>query len=178
MLYHVSEDGGIQRFELRVSAGGQTVVWAIDAERLRNYLVPRDCPRVTFYAGPATTASDVERFLGSSAAVVAIEARWFERLRRCRLYCYHLPPETFVSLDDCAGYFVSAAAVAPSRVEVIDDAIAELLRRGVELRVLADLWPLRDAVVASSLQFSMIRMRNASPRRAIAGRSAKASAER
>jgi hypothetical protein len=37
------------------------------------------------------------------------------------------------------------------------------MRRGVELRVLPTLWPLRDAVLESSLQFSMIRMRNATP---------------
>jgi len=27
------------------------LVWAIDGDHLRNYLVPRDCPRVTYYAG-------------------------------------------------------------------------------------------------------------------------------
>ena len=63
-----------------------------------------------------------------------------------------------------AGYHVSRVAVAPVRVDVLDDLPAELRRRGVELRVLPNLWPLRDAVVASSLQFSMIRMRNALPR--------------
>src|SRR5437588_9616789 len=25
------------------------------------------------------------------------------RVRSCRLYCYHLPPETFECLDECAG---------------------------------------------------------------------------
>jgi hypothetical protein len=50
------------------------------------------------------------------------------------------------------------------RVRVLEDPVSELRHRGVELRVLSDLWPLRDAVVASSLQFSIIRMRNALPR--------------
>jgi hypothetical protein len=139
-------------------------VWAIDADRLRNYLVPRECPRVTYYAGRKTIAADVERFLGSSAAVVAVESNWLEHLRSCRLYCYHMPPETFECLDECAGYFVSRVPVAPARVQVVDDPIAELVRRGVELRFVPNLWPLRDAVVASTLQFSLIRMRNALPR--------------
>ncbi len=139
-------------------------MWAIDADRLRNYLVPPDCPRVTFYAGPDTTAEDVRRFLGSSAAVVAIEQGWLEPLRSCRLYCYHLPPETFERTDDCAGYFVSRAAVVPGAIDVVDDPVAKLQRRGVELRVLSNLWLLHDAVAASSLQFSIIRMRNARPR--------------
>jgi hypothetical protein len=105
----------------------------------------------------------VERFLGSSPAVIAVENGWLERLRSCRLYCYHMPPATFESLDQSAGYFISRVAVVPSRMEVFDDPMAEVLRRGIELRFLPNLWSLRDAVVRSSLQFSVIRMRNAAP---------------
>src|SRR5262245_53698707 len=102
MLFHVSEEPGIEHFEPRpASYTDAPVVWAIDADRLRNYLVPRDCPRVTYYAGRATTAADVERFLGSSPAVVAVESGWWERLRSGRLCCYHLPEETFVCIDTC-----------------------------------------------------------------------------
>ena len=164
MLFHVSEESVIDVFEPRPSGYvADPVVWAIDEARLHNYLVPRDCPRVTYYAGPETSAVDVERFLGASPAVVAVESRWLECLRSCRLYLYHFPPDTFECLDECAGYFVSRETVVPARVEIIDDPIAELLKRGVELRFVADLWPLRDAVVHSTLQFSIIRMRNASP---------------
>jgi hypothetical protein len=164
MLFHVSEASGIERFEPRASEyTSRPVIWATDAGRLRNYLVPRDCPRVTYYAGGETTPADVERFLGSSPAVVAVESGWLERLRSCRLYSYHLPPETFECLDECAGYFVSRVPVVPVRVEIFDDPIAELLRRGVELRLVPSLWPLRDAVVASTLRFSLIRMRHAVP---------------
>ena len=167
MLFHVSEEPGIDRFLPRPSGDERkALVWAIDAERLRNYLVPRDCPRVTYYAGPRTREPDVAAYLGSSTAVVAIEQAWLERLRSCRLYCYHLPPGTFERVDDCAGYAVSRVPVVPVRVDVIDDAIGELRRRDVELRVLPNLWALHDAVVASTLQFSMIRMRNALPRSA------------
>jgi hypothetical protein len=163
MLFHVSEEAGIQGFEPRPSSYAEPVVWAINEARLHNYLVPRDCPRVTYYAGRETSAADVDRFLGSSAAVVAVESGWFERLRSCRLYCYHLPPDAFECIDECAGYFVSRTPVVPARVEIIDDVIVELLKRSVELRFVPDLWLLRDAVVQSTLQFSIIRMRNASP---------------
>jgi hypothetical protein len=168
MLFHVSEESGIARFEPRASeytAG--LVVWAIEEPRLCNYLVPRECPRVTYYAGVGATSADVERFLGPSPAVVAIESGWLERVRSTRLYCYHMPAETFERLDACAGYFVSRAPVVPSGIEAFDDAVGEMLRRGVELRIVPSLWPLRDAVVASSLQFSLIRMRNAAPRTTI-----------
>ena len=165
MLFHISEEAGITRFKPRPSKyTSEPVVWAIDAARLRNYLLPRECPRVTYYAGPKTTSADLERFLGSSPAVVAVEGGWLDRLRSCRLYCYHLPEESFECVDECAGYFVSLEAVVSAQVEVIDDPMAELVKRGVELRFVPSLWPLRDAVVASSLQFSLIRMHNALPR--------------
>jgi Family of unknown function (DUF6886) len=168
MVFHVSEEPDIARFVPRdTEVVDDPVVWAIDAAHVRNYLVPRQCPRVTYYASSRTTSADAERFLGSSAAVIAIEQEWFERLRSCRLYCYHLPPDTFQCIDEGAGYFVSRLPVIPTFVEIVADAIAELSKRGVELRIVPNLWPLRDAVVASTLQFSIIRMRNALPREAI-----------
>jgi hypothetical protein len=165
MLFHVSEQAGIERFEPRWSeSAGQELVWAVDSDRLRNYLLPRECPRVTYYAGPQTVNADVEQFLGKSKTVVAIESGWFERVTSCRLFCYHLPRDTFECIDECAGYFVSSQPVVPTRVEVFDNLIFELLQRDVELRFVPSLWPLHDAVVASTLQFSIIRMRNAQPR--------------
>jgi uncharacterized protein DUF6886 len=167
MLFHVSEDGGIERFQPRdIDRISERLVWAIDADRLRNYLVPRECPRVTYYAGVDTSQEDVNRFLGSSTAVVAVEQAWLARLRSARLYCYQLPPDTFESRDSCAGYFVSRAPVVPLDVRVIDDCLSELIGRGVEVRVMSNLWHLRDVVVSSTLQFSIIRMRNALPRTA------------
>lgn len=165
MLFHISEEPGIARFVPRASEYTRDlIVWAIEEPRLCNYLVPRDCPRVTYYAGAETTAANVERFLGSAQAVVAIESGWLGQVRSRRLYCYHMPLETFECIDACAGYFVSRVPVVPSGVDLLEDPLAELSRRGVELRVLPNLWALRDAVVASSLQFSIIRMRNAVPR--------------
>lgn len=162
MLFHVSEQGGIERFEPRWSEiAGREVVWAIDAEHLRNYLVPRDCPRVTYYAGPHTAEADVERFLGKAKAVVAIENSWFKSLSSCRLFCYHFRPDTFECIDECAGYFVSDQPVVPEAVDVFDDVIAELVKRRVELRLVPSLWPLHDEVISSTLQFSSIRLRNA-----------------
>jgi hypothetical protein len=56
MLYHVSENFAISRFVPRPAKGlAEPVVWAVNGVRLRNYLLPRDCPRVTFFAGERTT---------------------------------------------------------------------------------------------------------------------------
>ena len=82
-------------------------------------------------------------------------------MRSCRLHCYHLSGDTFELADACAGYFVSRVPVKPLRVEVIADPVSAVLGRGVELRVQPSLWALRDAVVESTLEFSVIRWRNA-----------------
>jgi hypothetical protein len=167
VLFHISEEADIGRFEPRgLDRTADPRVWAIDDERLRNYLVPRDCPRVTYYADATTSHADAERFIGASTAVLAFEHAWLKRVLSGRLYCYELPAESFELADSCAGYFVSRTPVVPRSVRVVDDCLSELGRRRVEVRVLPNLWPLHDAVAASTLRYSMIRMRNAAPRSA------------
>lgn len=168
-LFHVSETPSIDRFEPRVGADGVARVWAIAETRLHNYLLPRDCPRVTYFAAETTTAEDRARFFSNDEreSVVAIERGWLPRARATRLYVYELPVAAFASRDTVAGYFTSAQTVLPIGCRPIDDPLESLLERPVELRVLGNLWRLRDAVVASSLGFSIIRMTNAAPRVAV-----------
>ena len=141
-------------------------VWGIDEAHLPNYLLPRDCPRVTYAAREGTTPEDYTRFFGSSRAkrIVAIEEEWRARIRQCRLYIYSLPDQTFEIADANAGYFISRSAVTPSSATIVDDPLRLMLEMGTEYRFFDDLWPLRDAVIASSLEFSIIRWRNARPR--------------
>ena len=114
-LFHVSEEGGLELFEPRPDPGGGLgdVVWAIDEEHLPNYLLPRDCPRVTFAAGPETSEEDRKRFLECVPAqrVVAIETGWYERSARQRLFVYRMPAEGFELVDGCAGYYIARQAV-------------------------------------------------------------------
>lgn len=162
MLFHVSEEAGIGRFEpRRVETFPEPVVWAIDRDHLRNYLLPRDCPRVTYYGLPTSTREDFAQYLGLHTSVVAIESGWLARVQSCQLYCYCMPSAMFECIDAGAGYFVSRQAVVPDSVDIIQDPIGAIAASGTELRVLDNLWQLHDAVAASSLQFSMIRMRNA-----------------
>lgn len=171
-LYHLSEESNITRFEPRPNPANnplnlpEPIVWAIGGHLLHNYLFPRDCPRVTFYARPDSDSADVERFFGHTAArhIVTIESRWLEAVRNGRLYCYELPGETFTVIDEGAGYYIAHQPVIPRSMRVIDDLLGELASREVEVRITPSLWPLRDAVLNSTLQFSFIRMRNAIPR--------------
>ncbi|EDY81051.1 hypothetical protein VDG1235_668 [Verrucomicrobiia bacterium DG1235] len=170
-FFHVSEFPGIERFEprlpvRRVEGVARPIVWAIDEKRLVNYLLPRDCPRVAFNVKKGCLKEDVERVYGCSTTghVVAIEKSWERRVRNAVVWVYHLPSEIFRLVDSEAGYYVSEETVEPIRRVRIDDVVGELAIRGVELLICDSLWPLHDEVVNSSLQYSCIRMRNASHR--------------
>lgn len=167
-LFHVSEEPGISIFKPRPSPSQfenitTNVVFAISEMMLHNYLLPRDCPRVSFYKTAASTDKDIECFLGNTTAafVMAVESGWWQKIKETTLYCYELPADDFVLLDDCAGYYVSGKEVEPTSVTMINDAVAAITERNVELRLVPTLWLLHDAVIQSTLNFSMIRMRNA-----------------
>jgi len=171
-LYHISEEAVINIFEPRPSPSffeqvQDNVVFAITEKLLHNYLLPRNCPRVSFYKGEGTSAKDIDRFFAHTSAefVMAVENAWLQKIAATTIYCYELPAETFTLLDECAGYYVSRKAIVPVSVRPVTNILDELLYRNIELRLVPSLWPLADAVKASTLQFSLIRMRNAMPAR-------------
>jgi hypothetical protein len=162
MLYHVSETADINEFEPRWSeAQGAAIVWAVHERRLHNYLLPRNCPRVCYTVNSQTSPADVAQFVDASQSVVAIESRWVQRMQSTTLYLYELPEATFRECDEGAGYHISEQRVVPVTVTRIDNPMRAILERGVELRLMRDLLAFGDQVVASTLQFSLIRMRNA-----------------
>ena len=170
-LYHVSEQPDIEYFMPRPAPSPDSgiqgdIVWAIDDRRLANYLLPRDCPRVTYRAGERTRAADRARFFANSSAehVIAVEARWFPAIAACRLYLYEMPPSSFELADSIAGYYVSRQSVSPIAMTEVTALIRAILERGVELRFVPELWTLRDALVTSTVEFSIIRMRNSRAR--------------
>ena len=170
-LYHISEEANITVFNPRPSPSyfkniTDDVVFAISGKLLHNYLFPRYCPRVTFYAGENISEADKEKFLAQTSAsfVIAIEAKWLQRLQQTKLYCYEFSTESFLLLDEGAGYYISHQKIKPISVQAIDNSLEELFKRNIELRILPNLWKLADAVTASTLSFSLIRMRNAEER--------------
>ncbi|MDP3854871.1 DUF6886 family protein [Phenylobacterium sp.] len=168
-LFHVSEEAGIAQFDPRPPPSTDSgvrgdCVWAVDEDHLVNYLLPRDCPRITYGRGPETTDEDAARFLTDARRVVAFEAAWLERVLACPLRIYEFPTASFnVALAD-AGYWISREPVIPLEERVRANLVEALIEAGAEVRVLQDFWPLSDAVAASSLEFSIIRKRNAQPR--------------
>jgi hypothetical protein len=167
-LFHISDDPKIKVFEPRPAPFyqdviTQNVVFAISNKLLHNYLLPRNCPRVTFYAGPQTSEEDKNTFLGTTTAkhVVCVEAGWLLAILRTTLYCYELPPDSFSLLDECAGYYISYSAVIPVSGKPIYSVLEELLKRDVELRFMPSLLELAELVKKSTLNFSLIRMHHA-----------------
>ncbi|MFT4154755.1 DUF6886 family protein [Parafilimonas sp.] len=168
-LFHISETSSIDIFIPRPSPSyldnvHGDVVFAVSEKLLHNYLLPRDCPRVTYYADEKTTQQDRDIFLVQSNTkfVVAIEAAWLSAAQHTAIFCYELPADNFKLADACAGYFVSYVPVNPLSVTCIGNPLKALLQRGnIELRVMPSLQTLSIKVAASSLAFSIIRMRNA-----------------
>ena len=121
---------------------------------------------MTFWADETTTPEDRQRFLGLGSAerVHVTENAWLARLRATRLYVYHFDPAPFELYPDPSGFWVARTDVAPLRCEAVGDLLQRHAEAGIELRFTPSLWPLRDAVAASSLQFSIVRLRNAHPR--------------
>jgi len=151
----VSEDPALGHFVPRAGR-----VWAIDTRHLPLYWFPRDCPRATFWANDETSDVDVEAWLGGDLdrRVHAIEPSWLERMRTMRLYAYRMPEETF-ELED--RFFVSAVPVdAVERLELGD--LTQLhADAGIELRTEPELLQLWDRVIATTLDYIGIRLRNA-----------------
>lgn len=80
------------------------------------------------------------------------------------LIIYDFDPAEFFLQDEIAGYYVSARPQVLIRIRKVDDLFAAIFGRNAELRVLPNLWSMCDAIQASSLGYSMCRMRNAVPR--------------
>jgi len=162
-LWHVSEDPTLRRFEPHLRPGhdaDEPVVWAVDTRHLPLYWFPRDCPRATFWAHERTTDDDVERFLDGDRErrVHVIESDSLERMRTTRVYAYRMPAATFERHDR---FWVSRSAVDPIDLTELGDLLALHVGAEIELRIAPSLLALWDRVVASTLDFSGIRLRNA-----------------
>ena len=99
---------------------------------------------------------------------MCVEEAWAGRLDEAPLNVHRLAPAAFAPLGPIGadgGYWVSTTTTAVVEVEAVTDVRAALAARGVELRVVDDLWPLVDEVTASDRDFSCIRMRHAHHRR-------------
>jgi hypothetical protein len=170
-VLHFSEDPTITRFVPHVaptSRQPEAYVWAVDHDRAPDYWFPRQCPRAMAWTVPTTSSADRDRVIGAGCGdrVHAIEYGWLAAMRTVRLYAYRLPADRFRPFGGDPWH----AHVAVEPVEPLGPAqpVGDVLRchaeAGIQLRVLDNLWAFWDAVIASTVGFSGIRLRNARPR--------------
>jgi hypothetical protein len=79
-------------------------------------------------------------------------------MRAIQLFAYRMPAETFEPYDK---FFISRETVVPDELVEVDDLIERHAAGGVDLRFVPTLYPLWDDVIATTLNFSGIRLRNA-----------------
>lgn len=168
-LFHASEAGDIVDFVPRPAPvlDGEPVVWAVNERCLPNYLFPRDCPRVAWHIAPHTSRADRLKHFNDPAAThaVAFEDAWRERMHTTSLYLYEFDPDHFALHDVGAGYYLARESIRPICVTRVADPLADLVARNVELHPCDNLWHYFDAIQTTTFNWSMIRMRNAGPRK-------------
>jgi hypothetical protein len=173
-VLHFSEDPHIGRFVPHVAATArqpEAYVWAVDAARAPDYWFPRQCPRALAWARPGTSTADRERIAGAGCGerVHAIEFGWLEAMRTTRVYAYRFAADRFRPFGDDAEPYAHVAeepVVPLGPAEPVGNLLDCHAAAGIQVRVLDNLWPFWDAVVASTMGFSGIRLHNAKPREA------------
>lgn len=85
-------------------------------------------------------------------------------MRNTTLYLYEFAPGDFELQDSVAGYYVAKTKQKPIQKIVLCDLLGELAGRGVEIRVVDNLWAMAERVMASSLDWSLCKMDFALPR--------------
>ena len=168
-LFHVSEDPNITIFHPRLPRRNELdpnvgLVWSLTEPALPNWLFPRECPRVGYRVCENTTCEDKEKFFISARHIVAIEHDWHERQLKAKLYVYEFDSTNFY-YDKAAGFYVSQKSETPNDMKTYNNLYAELFSRDTEVRLMNNLWALRDAIFASSMTlWSFCKMANAKPR--------------
>ncbi|NQX69483.1 hypothetical protein HQN90_25455 [Paenibacillus alba] len=156
-LYHFSEESDIDIFEPRVKANRTDmppVVWAIDREHEFTFFVPRDCPRIVYKKAEGVSVEDEAKFFGlsSSDIIMTVETHWYQAIRDAVIYRYTLPSESFEVFDETAGYYISQKTVRPTHREPLTNLIEKLIEMNIELRFTPNLFPLRDAILRSTVK--------------------------
>ena len=168
-LFHVSEEPNITEFVPRIPSRADMdkskgLVWALTEPSLPNWLTPRDCPRVGYRVNEGTTAEDIAKFFSSSSRhCVSVEHSWYERMAKTSLYVYEFDVANFY-FDKIADFYVSDKTEKPIALFRYDNLFQEQFNRGVEIRILSNLWELAEDIKNSSLTWSLCRMHNAQPK--------------
>lgn len=166
-LYHFSSESNIDLFKPRVKHNRRDmppVVWAIDKEHEFTFFFPRDCPRIVYTKSPGMNEEDERRFFGvsSSNIIITVESHWFKTIKEATIYRYTLPGKGFELFDKTAGYYISEQTVKPIEMQPMQNLMERIMDLNIELRFTPNLYPLREAILNSSItDFGIHRFENA-----------------
>jgi hypothetical protein len=165
VVLHYSEDGSIKRFVPHVPPSNPShppAVWALDAEHAPLYWFPRHCPRISVWAYDAEQQERLSNLFDTDAArIVAAETAWLDTIRTARVFEYRFDASRFAPWAEADGQYISGEVLVPDSVEVLDDLLARHAEAEVEVRFTPLLGRLMDAMLASQLPFSFVRIRDA-----------------
>lgn len=166
-LFHISEENNIRQFQPRISKkqwNYEKYVWAIEEEKLHNYLLPRQCPRICI---------DLEKLnihlnwlaafpIENHKAVVFIADNWKEKVQNCTLFKYEFDKHNFMLIDKIAGYYVSRKIEIPNRKFEITNCEQALINSNVKLITLdrMNMLEIKEKVVQDLEDFSIIKWSN------------------
>ena len=168
-LLHFSEDPDITVFRPHVPASSPDnppLVWAVDEAHAPGFWFPRQTPRACCWTLGKPLTELGRELLGGGMHMHAVESVWLERIRACRMFVYRFDSAPFATQTAEAGYYSTRETITPLSVEPVGDLLELHANAGIELRVVENLWPTIDAILASGLEFSIIRKANALPRAA------------
>jgi hypothetical protein len=164
-VYHFSEDSTLRRFAPHVAPSNPShppAVWALDDEHAPLYWFPRDVPRISCWAYDGEQQQILtERFATEAHRICAAEQSRLDQIRSTRIYRYTFDAAEFEPWPEADGQYFATDVVYPREVDVIDDLLGAHCAAGVELRLTPRLGVLMDAMLASGLPFSFVRIRDA-----------------
>jgi len=169
-LFHISEDPKINVFVPRLSPSHfniikADVVMAVSENLVHNYMLPKECPRLSYHAGPDTTPRDTKKFFGfcTAAHIMAVENRWIKKIQSTTLYCYEFDSRHFSLFDESTGDYTAYKTIVPISIKPIYSILDELLKRNIELRFMPTIDKLAMEIRKSSLHSSLIKIRGLEP---------------
>lgn len=166
-LYHFSSESNIALFKPRVKHNRRDmppVVWAIDKAHEFTFFFPRDCPRIVYTRSQGMKEEDERRFFGGSNSniIITVESHWFKAIKEATIYRYTLPSAGFELFDETAGYYISEQTVKPLYMQPMQNLMERILDLNIDLRFTPNLYPLREAILNSSItDFGIHRFENA-----------------
>jgi len=166
-LFHISDDKNIEKFIPRESKAiwnYQKYVWSISEDKIQNYLLPRDCPRICLKMNKLLTIGYCieELELKQYENIIFAPESWEKKIENSILYRYEFSSKYFKVIDKIAEYYVSEKVEIPIEVRIINNCFEALGKTKTKLILLEgnSMNKVKENVINNTNEFSIIRWSN------------------